>query len=455
MVKLSFYQQVSFKKLQMVKLKYIFVLITSLIVVSGCSKMGGPASLFKKTSPHEAYAQSLESAGLHQTVLGRSWLAEANESITKALPVTVPYKETGFFAPEKVQSTTLRFEAKRGKKIRIQLQKTPAVNFRVYVDLFQQVENKTPERIAFADTAGVSLEHEIDNAGLYYLRLQPELLSGGQYTLTITAGPSLSFPVSSSGKPRIGSFWGDARDEGARKHEGVDIFAPRGTPALAAADGTVTNVTENKLGGNVVFMRPADKDYTLYYAHLQQQLVTGGQTVRIGDTIGLVGNTGNAINTVPHLHFGIYTGGGAIDAQPFIDGSEKAPKAITASLTLLNGTAIAKSRTPVFNEPVNSKKPLLTLPANTAMQINAATNGWYKITLPDGQYAYIESRDVAKASGFKQIKIKADQQLLDRPGATAVSKALIAAGSSLNVLGLYKNYYLVNDNGLSGWIVAD
>jgi peptidoglycan LD-endopeptidase LytH len=440
----------------MFKLKYIFVLMTSLIVVSGCSKMGGPASLFKKTSPHEAYAQSLESAGLHQTVLGRSWLTEADQSITKALPVTIPYKETGYFAPEKVQSTTLRFEAKRGQKIRIQLQKTPVTNFRVYVDLFQQEENKTPARIAFADTAGVSLEHEIDEAGVYYLRLQPELLSGGQYTLTIAAGPSLNFPVSASGKPRIGSFWGDARDAGARAHEGVDIFAPRGTPALAAADGTVTNVTVNKLGGNVVFMRPADKNYTLYYAHLQKQLVTGGQSVRVGDTVGLVGNTGNAINTVPHLHFGIYTGGGAVDAQPFIDAGEKAPKPITAPLTLLNGTGIAKSRTPIFNTPTNSKTPLLTLPANTAMQINAATDDWYKITLPNGQYAYVESRDVTKASGFKKVKIKSDQQLLDKPdSAVALPKALIAAGSSVNVLGLYKNYYLINENGLSGWIVAD
>lgn len=441
----------------MLKIKYIYLLLVPcLVTLAGCSKMGGPASLFKKTSPHEAYAQSLQSAGLHQTVLGSSWLAEANQSITKALPVNIPYKETGYFAPEKVQSTTLRFEAKRGQKIRIQLQKTPATNFRVYVDLFQQVENKAPERIAFADTTGASLEHEIDKAGVYYLRLQPELLSGGQYTLTITAGPSLSFPVSASGKPRIGSFWGDARDEGARKHEGIDIFAPRGTPALAAADGIVTSVTENKLGGNVVFMRPADKDYTLYYAHLQKQLVTGGQSVRVGDTVGLVGNTGNAINTVPHLHFGIYTNGGAIDAQPFIDDSEKAPKPITAPLTLLNATAVAKSRTPIFNAPINNKKPLLTLPANTAMQVNAATDGWYKITLPDGQYAYVESRDVVKASGFKKVKIKSDQQLLDTPdNATPIPKALLAAGSNVNVLGIYKNYYLVSENGLSGWIVAE
>lgn len=440
----------------MLKVKYIFFLFTScLFIISGCSKMGGPASLFKKTSPHEAYAQSLESAGLHQTVLGRSWLTEATQSITKALPVTIPYKETGYFAPEKVQSTTLRFEAKRGQKIRIQLQKTPATGFRIYVDLFQQVQNKAPESIAFADTSGASLEHEIDKAGVYYLRLQPELLSGGQYTLTITAVPSLNFPVSASGKPRIGSFWGDARDEGARKHEGIDIFAPRGTPALAAANGIITSVTENKLGGNVVFMRPADKDYTLYYAHLQKQLVTGGQSVRVGDTVGLVGNTGNAINTVPHLHFGIYTNGGAIDAQPFIDGEEKVPKPITAPLTLLNGTAIAKSRTPVFNTTVNSKQPLLTLPANTAMQINAATDGWYKITLPDGQQAYVESRDVTKTSGFKKIKTKTNQQLLDKPDTTAVPKALIAAGSNVNVLGLYKNYYLVNEDGLSGWIAAE
>ena len=79
-------------------------------------------------------------------------------------------------------------------------------------------------------------------------------------------------------------------------------------------------------------MRPAGKDYTLYYAHLDEQLATDGQSVRAGDTIGLIGNTGNARSTPPHLHFGIYTFGEAIDPLPFVNPNIKEPPAITASL---------------------------------------------------------------------------------------------------------------------------
>jgi murein DD-endopeptidase MepM/ murein hydrolase activator NlpD len=68
---------------------------------------------------------------------------------------------------------------------------------------------------------------------------------------------------------------------------------------IAAANGRISSVTENNLGGKVMFMRPAGKDFTLYYAHLDEQLVSEGQDVRTGDTIGLVGNTGNARTTPP------------------------------------------------------------------------------------------------------------------------------------------------------------
>jgi peptidoglycan LD-endopeptidase LytH len=68
------------------------------------------------------------------------------------------------------------------------------------------------------------------------------------------------------------------------------------------ADGVVTRVEENTLGGRVIFLAPNNKDYSLYYAHLQEQTAKPGQRVKTGDTIGLMGNTGNARTTAPHLH---------------------------------------------------------------------------------------------------------------------------------------------------------
>jgi peptidoglycan LD-endopeptidase LytH len=117
----------------------------------------------------------------------------------------------------------------------------------------------------------------------------------------------------------VGSRFGDPRDGGSRDHQGVDIFAPRGTPVLAAADGWVTGATENRLGGKVVWVWNPASGEALYYAHLDRQEVSPGARVRAGDVIGRVGNTGNARGTPPHLHFGIYEPGqGAVDPLPFI-----------------------------------------------------------------------------------------------------------------------------------------
>ena len=99
----------------------------------------------------------------------------------------------------------------------------------------------------------------------------------------------------------------------------MDIFAPRGTPALAAIDGYVSRVGTNNLGGNVIFLSDQSHGINLYYAHLDSFNVAQGKRVHLGDTLGFVGNTGNARTTGTHLHFGIYESGTrAIDPLPFI-----------------------------------------------------------------------------------------------------------------------------------------
>lgn len=84
-----------------------------------------------------------------------------------------------------------------------------------------------------------------------------------------------------------------------------------------AASGGVAVPGTNRLGGNVVWLRDPARGLTHYYAHLDTVLVASGQRVRRGDTLGTVGNTGNARATPPHLHFGLYDGG-ALDPEPFL-----------------------------------------------------------------------------------------------------------------------------------------
>lgn len=95
--------------------------------------------------------------------------------------------------------------------------------------------------------------------------------------------------------------WGAPRS-GGRSHEGVDMFARKGTPVYAVADGIATDVYSSSLGGLAIGFDDDRGDH-YYYAHLSAQLVDDGERVRAGELIGRVGNTGNAVSTPPHLHW--------------------------------------------------------------------------------------------------------------------------------------------------------
>lgn len=129
------------------------------------------------------------------------------------------------------------------------------------------------------------------------------------------------FPV--SGKANVGSFWGDDRDGGRRKHKGIDIFAKKGTAVVAIEDGVITSREETKLGGKVLWLRPKGAWWRAYYAHLDEQLVKEGEHVVKGQVIGTVGKTGNARTTPAHLHFGIYTLFKPIDPLPYVKSATK------------------------------------------------------------------------------------------------------------------------------------
>ena len=102
-------------------------------------------------------------------------------------------------------------------------------------------------------------------------------------------------------------------------HKGVDIFADRGTPVLSATEGIVTRVGTNGLGGQVINVLGPGRQ-THYYAHLDRYGgFKTGDVVYAGNIIGYVGNTGNARDTPPHLHYGVYDSvRGAINPWPML-----------------------------------------------------------------------------------------------------------------------------------------
>ena len=123
----------------------------------------------------------------------------------------------------------------------------------------------------------------------------PPLTSGG-YVFP-TYGPASFGDTFGASRPNVAGGW----------HHGEDIFAPRGTPLLAVADGTIFSVGWNDIGGWRVWLRDGEGN-EFYYAHLSaySPLAVNGGRVRGGDVIGFMGNSGDAEFAPAHVHFEIH-----------------------------------------------------------------------------------------------------------------------------------------------------
>jgi murein DD-endopeptidase MepM/ murein hydrolase activator NlpD len=281
-------------------------------------------------SAHQAYGHSLAQARLTESALGQQWLAAAERALTAPVAVAVAYDGEDRFEAGAATAWGYRVTGRAGQRFAASVRVTAIERVEVFVDLFR-VDGARPVHIASAAALPVGavepqeqrIEWQVLEPADYIVRVQPELLRAGSVHVTIRAEPLLAFPVTGLDTRAIQSGFGAERDGGARAHRGVDIFAARGTDAVAAVDGWVMRVDATRRGGNVVWLTPVFGDLRLYYAHLDTQLVEVGQFVRRGDVIGTVGNTGNAATTPPHLHFGVYVRragqrGGATDPVSFL-----------------------------------------------------------------------------------------------------------------------------------------
>ncbi|HEX3583575.1 MAG TPA: M23 family metallopeptidase [Thermoanaerobaculia bacterium] len=129
----------------------------------------------------------------------------------------------------------------------------------------------------------------------------------------------LEIPVVGVHSYDLDDSWHAPRDGGSRVHKGIDIFAKKGTAVVAVADGIVSYIGDQPKGGHCIWLT-TESGTAFYYAHLDRWAagLYEGMEVQQGDLLGYVGNTGNAIHTPSHLHFGINQNDEMVNPYPIL-----------------------------------------------------------------------------------------------------------------------------------------
>ena len=352
------------------------------LIFTGCK----PTGFFAKKTAREKYEEKIEKL---YPVEGRAWKSAGEWALQNPLPTKVPYTEAGFFHGDSGDVVSYKFEVKAGQKLNLKFVKQQPL-FAAFLELWEFTANSKLNLLYTADTLINGIEYASAEGGNYLVRLQPKMGAVGSYKFGILLSPLLAWPIEAAVKARIGSVWGDDRDAGTRKHEGIDIFAKKGSYILAVEDGLISRVSDGGIGGKVIWFSPTAHRFSVYYAHLDTQLVQNGQRVKRGDILGTVGNTGNAKFTPAHLHFGIYSNFGAIDPLAFVQPVNE-PKEKTAALKMNKAHPI-NARFKLY--PAPEKKNPLSLPEVSYFKAQSYSDPFYRVILDDGSRAFVAEEDI-------------------------------------------------------------
>ena len=426
------------------------------LFLSGCTReiiLTGP---LPSPEDHETYIRYLERAGLHETALGKDWLAASEKALEAPADIELPYREGIYFDPNKASSAGYRFTLKRGQDVAITVNTDTQLIY--YLDLFRDSGNSMSRLQPTEESEDGSVrEYHIRRTGTHLLRIQPELLRGGVITLTIEFGPSLAFPIEGLDLGSVISWFGAPRDGGARRHEGIDIIAPRGTEVIAPVRAYVSRLGVSNRGGNVVGLMDEKRGLYIYFAHLDTQAVARNQRVEPGDVLGTVGNTGNAITTIPHLHFGVYqrdpSWRGAVDPVDYLKEVGGVVPEIAADLSALGTWVRAKEGARLVN-PGSADFPEADLKSYTLLAVDGASADSYRVRLPDGRTGYIAQEAVEPIEQPLGASSPAvEVALFDAPNPQASVITMVGIGEELQILGGFNDYLFVrNGVGDPGWI---
>lgn len=360
--------------LRYMRLNIILPLLFGLLLFwQGCEQV---KNVFKKKSPRQKYIKAIKKGPLADNDNVEQWVTAGEEALENPVRIDLPFKTKIVFFIDEPNVRAWRFKLPAGRTLKARLTEV-RTETSIFMALFTP-QNSGFELLKFAEYS--SITYTLDEDQTLILRIQAEILTSGSAVLTISSNPSMAFPVKGGRLYDIGGVFGDPREGGERQHEGIDIFANRGTPVVAAACGRVIT-DRGGLGGKKIWLRA--NDISVYYAHLDSFAVQDGEKVNKGEVIGFVGNSGNARSTPPHLHFGIYDNE-AIPPLPFVKFSDEQPKPVTAKPEAFQKWGrVDAAKANVRPLPSTEEPPIATLSSANPVKIAGATGKWYRVDLPN------------------------------------------------------------------------
>ncbi len=364
----------------------IYLGLTLLLFLSiGCSQIQKVTDIVAKPSAREVYARDFK----ENDSLFVRWTNSMATAKNNSLQVTSPFILHGNFSSNDLSSYGYKVKLQEGERLFVEVDQA-ADSLKVFIDVFEYRNDST-----LAEAAIISSEIdkkqaflEIEKNALYKIVVQPEIANSAAFNIKVYTQPMFSFPVSGYKNKDIQSFWGATRDAGKRNHEGVDIFAKRGTPVVAITDGFVSYVGERGLGGKQIWQRSGLMGKSLYYAHLDSIAVRSSSRVKVGDTLGFVGNSGNARTTSPHLHFGIYTRVGAIDPLPFIKTTDIPD---SKNMNIVENGQTTQRQNQLRIGPDTNYDMLVTLTSKQTLKIVGAADNWYQVKVGDSLEGFMHT----------------------------------------------------------------
>lgn len=365
------------------KKRFWYFSIFILVVFFGCEEVQKAADVVIQPTAREVYERNFKK----NDSLLLQWKNAFEISKNDILQITLPYSESGIFSEENLNVYSYNLQLKEGERLVVEVEKQPD-SASVFIDLFQQRSDslKLFKLVKSSKDKKSSLAFEINKSEVYKIVIQPEMKRQFPFIIKIYSQPMYFFPVSGGNNKSVKSFWADPRDTGSRSHEGVDIFAPKGTPVLAVSDGRISSTGEGGLGGKQVWLMDGLFGKRVYYAHLDSIAVTKGKRVKTGDTLGFVGNTGNAETTPPHLHFGIYRKKGAVNPFPYIKLTDI--QQVKDTSQVVKGT-ISKNRADLRKGPASVFEQLATLKKNDTILVLGKNQNWFHIQTQDSLKGFI------------------------------------------------------------------